>query len=246
MTDRASGGDGARASTAADIEAFFRRRADVPRAGPSALISALGRLRGSDDPVVAFGGLPAACVPDFADGCLVELSAGAEPLFRVAAPAGRAESPAAGSVGSDRVLVTPFRAASGTAGPSYAGVVTHWWTGRAPAEGDAVIAELMVGHVVALVEQERLLAALGREEDRAAGLAVAAISGRTISLATGIVMHQDGLAADEAEAMLRRSAAMTGQTVHQVAAGVVRSGSLRGGPAAPGRPRRAVSAPAGI
>jgi ANTAR domain len=202
----------------ANLDAFFRHRAEVPTSCRAALVTSLTGLRGSDDPAVTFGGLPGACVPDFADGCQVELSDGAEPPFRVMYP-----EPVA--VDSGRLLLTPFR---GTSYPSYAGLVTLWWDGRTPSESDAVIADLMVRHLVALVDHERLMAAVARAEDRAASLALAAISGRTVSLATGIVMHQDGLAAEEAEDRLRQAAAMTGSSLHEVAASVLRSGALPG------------------
>jgi hypothetical protein len=222
-------GEAAPAIAEANLGAFFRHRADVPTACPAALIGSLSRLRGSDDPIVTFGGLPGACVPEFADGCQVELSDEAELLFRVSHPASPADAPGsvtAHPISPDQVLATPFRVVSRAGYPSYAGVVTHWWTGRTPCESDAVIADLMVRHLVALVDHERLMAAVARAEDRAASLALAAISGRTISLATGVVMHQDGLAADDAEDLLRQSAGMTGRSLQQVAASVVRSVSL--------------------
>jgi hypothetical protein len=242
MTGRIGSGDAAPAVAEADLAAFFRLRADAPTACCAALIGSLSRLRGSDDPVVTFGGLPGACVPGFADGCQVELSNGTEPLFRVTHPAGPGPA-AAHPADPDQVLATPFRVVSRTGYPSYAGVVTHWWTGRAPSDSDAVIADLMVKHLVALVDHERLMAAVARAEDRAASLALEAIAGRTINLATGIVMHQDGLAADDAEDLLRQSAGMARRSLHQVAASVVRSGSLgvrRGGLSAIRRPRGAV------
>jgi hypothetical protein len=217
----------------ADLGAFFRHRSDAPVTCGAALISSLSRLQGSDDPVVAFGRLPEACVPDFADGCQVELSDGAGSLFRAMCPVSPADDPGASgaaSVGPQQLLVTPFRAVSLAGCASYAGVVTYWWTGREPAESDAVIADLLVRQLAALVEHERLLLAVARAEDRAANLAVEAISGRTISLATGIVMHQNGLPADDAEHLLRQSAGMTGRDLHQVAAGVVRSGALGASP----------------
>jgi hypothetical protein len=220
----------------ADLDAFFRHRPLVPVASCAALISSLDLLQGSDDPRVTFGRLPESCVPEFADGCEVELSDGAEPTFRVgrrACSAGAPGSLAAPSVGPDQVLVTPFRAVSLIGYPSYAGVVTYSWTDRSPAEGEAVIADLMVKHLVALVERERLLAAVARAEDRAANLVLQAISGRTISLATGIVMHQDGLAAADAEVLLRQYAGTSGRDLRQIAADVVRSGSLLASPAAP-------------
>jgi hypothetical protein len=214
----------------ADVDAFIRHADDVPPALCPTLIRSLGRLRGSDDPVVTFAGLPSACVPDFADGCRVELCDGTEPLFRVTHPAGPAdgaEPNAAKPVAEDRMLLTPFRVVSRTGYPSYGGVVTHWWAGRAPSGSDAAIAGLMVKHLIALVDHERLMAAVARAEDRAASLAVEAISGRTINLATGIVMRQNELPPEEAEDLLRRWARMAGRDLAAVAAGVVRSGGLR-------------------
>jgi hypothetical protein len=225
---RLSAGAPAPALAETDLGAFFRHRAEVPTASSAALIGSLSRLRGSDDPIVTFGGLPEACVPDFADGCQVELSDGTEPLFRLVRPVSLADGPEsvpAHPVGPDQVLVTPFRAASRTGYPSYAGLVTHWWASRTPSESDAVIADLIVKHLIALVDQERLMAVVARAEDRAASLALEAISGRTISLATGIVMRQKRLEADDAENLLRQSASLTGRSLHQAAASVVRSRS---------------------
>jgi ANTAR domain len=239
MADRLTSRSTTPAVAEADLDAFIRHRDDVPTACCAALIRSLSRLRGSDDPVVTFAGLPRACVPEFADGCQVELSDGGEPLFRVMHPASSADGPeptGAHPAGSDQMLLTPFRVASRTGYPSYAGVVTHWWTGRAPCDSDAAIADLMVKHVIALVDHERLMVAVAVAEDRAASLALEAISGRTINLAVGIVMHQNGLPPDDAENLLRRSARMAGRSLPQVAASVVRSGSLAGSAASRSRP----------
>jgi hypothetical protein len=239
MAERITSGDTVSTAARADLDAFFRHRDDVPTAGCAGLISSLGRVRGSDDPVVTFAGLPRACVPEFADGCQVDLSDGAEPLFRVTHPVISADGPgrsAAHPVGSDHMLITPFRVASRTGYPSYAGVVTHWWTGRAPSESDAAIADLMVRHLIALVDHERLMAAVARAEDQSASLALEAISGRTINLAIGIVMHQNGLAPDDAEDLLRRSARTAGICLAQLAASVVRSGALADPAASYSRP----------
>jgi MarR family transcriptional regulator, organic hydroperoxide resistance regulator len=229
MADRTIPGDTASTTAEANLDAFLRHRDDVPTECRAALISSLSRLRGSDDPVVTFAGLPRACVPEFADGCRVELSDGAEAPFRVTYPDSPADGPertAAHRIGSDQLLLTPFRAVSRTCYPSYAGVVTHWWTGRAPSESDAAIADLMVRHLIALVDHERLMVALAQAEDRAASLALEAISGRTINLATGIVMRQNGLPPDDAEDLLRQSARIAGKSLPQLAAGVVRSCAL--------------------
>jgi hypothetical protein len=224
----------------ANLGAFFRRRADVPTPCDAVLISSLSQLRRSDDPVVTFAGLPRVCVPEFADGCQVELSDGAEPPFRLTHPASPADGPhsvAAARSGSDHTLVTPFRVVSRTGYASYAGIVTHWWHGRTPSESDAMIADLVVKHLVALVDHERLMAAVARAEQRAASLALEAISGRTINLATGIIMHRDRLPAADAEDLLRQSARTTGSDLYQVAASVVRSESVGSIRAAPSRVR---------
>jgi hypothetical protein len=229
MADSTTNGEAASTSETADLGAFFRHREDVPTPSCNGLLGSLSRLRGSDDPAVMFAGLARACVPEFADRCQVEIGDGAEPVFRVVHPAGTADGvkrTAGDPAGVDQMLLTPFRAVSRVGCPSYAGVVTHWWIRRVPSTSDAVVADLMVRHVMAMVDHERLMAALARAEDRAASLALEAISGRIINLATGIVMHQHGLAPEAAEALLRRSARLAGCGVAQVAANVVESGSL--------------------
>jgi hypothetical protein len=228
MAERVTSGDAASAAAEADLDAFFRYRDDVPTGGCTALIRTLGRLRGSDDPVVTFAGLPRACVPEFADGCQVELSDGAEPLFRATHPVSSASGPEPNTppAAEEQMLLTPFLVASRTGYPSYAGVVTHWWTGRAPSESDAAIADLMVKHLIALVDHERLMVAVARAEDRAASLALEAICGRAINLAIGVVMRQYGLAPDEAEDLLRKSARRAAGGLGQLAASVVCSGAL--------------------
>jgi hypothetical protein len=239
MADRMTLGATASTMAEANLDAFMRLGDDVPMACHATLISSLSRLRRSDDPVVTFAGLPRACVPEFADGCEVELSDGAEPLFRVRHPLSSADSPertVAHPVGSDQMLLTPFQVVSRTGYPSYAGVVTHWWTGRAPSDSDAAIADLMVKQLIALVDHERLMTAVARAENRAASLALEAISGRTINLAIGIVMYQKGLAPDGAEELLRQSARMAGRGLAQVAASVVRSGALADSAAPKSRP----------
>jgi FCD domain/ANTAR domain len=228
--------DGVRRPVRAGLDAFFRHQGDAPSPASSALIGALVRLTGSDDPAVTFARLARACVPAFADACQVELGDGKEPPLRVRHPAnptdgaGRAEAQPAGA-NPQQVLVTPFRVASRTGYPSYAGVVTHWWASRAPAEGDAVIADLMVKHAIALVDRERLLAAVAQAEERAANLALEMISDRVIGMATGIVMHQRGLSQDDAEDVLRTAAAVAGGSLSAVAMSVVHSGSLARSPA---------------
>jgi hypothetical protein len=232
MDDRITPGN----STESDLGAFFRYRDDVPTTRRTALISSLTRLRGSDEPVVTFAGLPRACVPEFADGCQVELSDGTELPFRVTHPASSADGSEPTAAHPGHMLLTPFQVVPRVGYPSYAGVVTHWWADRAPSESDAALADLMVKHLIALVDHERLMVAVARAEDRAAGLALEAISGRSINLATGVVMYQYGLAPDDAENLLRQSARMAAVGLAEVAASVVRSGLLADSAASQSRP----------
>jgi len=229
MATRVTSGDAALTLAEANLDAFLRHRDDAPAARRAALITSLSRLRRSDDPVVTFAGLPEACVPEFADGCRVQLSDGAEPPFLAAHPISPADGPESTTdqtVGPDQMLCTPFRVVSRNGYRPYAGLVTHWWTGRTPSENDAVIAELTIKHLIALVDHEQLMAMVARAEDQAASLALQTISGRTVNIATGIVMHQNGLAADDAEDLLRWHARRTGTSLHEVAVSVVAAGAL--------------------
>jgi hypothetical protein len=94
----------------------------------------------------------------------------------------------AGPAADDRMLLTPFQVPSRSGFPPYAGVVTYCWNSRAWRDSDAIIANLIVQHLIAVVDHERLMVAVARAEDQAASLALEAISARTINMATGIVM----------------------------------------------------------
>jgi hypothetical protein len=223
MADRAT--SRSRCLAGSDLDAFRRHRGETPAGLSSALVSALNSLPVSDDPAVAFARLAEACVAGFADGCDIEISNGEQPPFRAVFPA--ASPSRAGQLpGSGQVLHTPFLVPSRSGYPSYAGVLTHWWTGRTPTETDAVVADLMAKHVIALVDRERLMTAIGRSDDRAAVMALEAISGRTINMAIGIVMHQRALSPEDAEGLLRRAGAATGSSLYEMATIVVRAGAL--------------------
>ncbi len=100
-----------------DLDAFRRHRGETPEASSSALVSALSGLPASDDPAVAFARLAQACVPDFADGCGIEISDGYQPPFRAAFPADtpaalRSSSAQAQPAGPEQILHTPFQVPS--------------------------------------------------------------------------------------------------------------------------------------
>jgi ANTAR domain len=214
-----------------NLDAFRRHRSQTPSPSSPALVRALNDVPVSDDPAVTFGGLVRACVPDFADSCAVQLSDATGPPFHATCPDG-ALAPDGSSPkvdhGSrpDAFLHTPFRVPSRCGYPPYAGVLTFWWTERIPTDSDAVVADLLVKHAIAVVDRERLMAALGQADDRAAQVALDAICGRTINLATGIVMHQRRLSQQAAEELLRRAAQASGGSLYTVAAQVLRAGSF--------------------
>jgi hypothetical protein len=157
MTKRGTAGDTASPVAEADLEAFFRHRDDVAAAGRARLTSSLSRLRGSDDPVVTFASLARVCVPDFAEGCEVELSDGTEPMFRVTHPARPADGPertARQDARSGQVLLTPFRGVC--RGPATRRTPGSLRTGGIPGRlrrAMPQIADLMVKHMIALVDR---------------------------------------------------------------------------------------------
>jgi ANTAR domain len=195
------------------------------------VITALDGIRASEDPAVAFAALAGVTVPAFADGCQIELQDGMDPPFRVSRPEPAAYADACSSQADSRdrneILVAPFRVAGQACYPPYAGTVTFWQSGRAWSEADAVIADLLVKHVTALIGRERLMTAVARAEEQAATLALHAISSRTLNLAVGCVMHQAALPADEAEKQLREQARASGRSLSEVAASVVQFSALR-------------------
>jgi hypothetical protein len=202
------------------------------------LCRSLDRIRASDDPVVTFARVARACVPEFADGCRAELTDGTEPPFRVTHRAGSAERPeaaAADPVRSEHVLLAPVRVVSRPGYPSYAGIMTFWWDAGVPSPSSAMVAQLIVRHTVALIDGERLRAEVARADDRAASLALNALSSRVITLATGIVMHQRRLSEDEAERVLRQAARDSGRAAADVAADILGSGALAEAAGAPVR-----------
>jgi ANTAR domain len=233
VSRRQAPGNGNPSLAGSNLDAFRRHREEAPAVSPSALIAALNDARASDDPAITFASLARACVPEFADGCEIELSdggAGDEPIFRAAFPP---DSPGPGGLsaeiqdaGPDHIVHTRFRAPSRAGYLSYAGVLTHWWMSRPPTESDTVAADLMAKYAMALVDRERLMAALTRTDDQAAEVVLAAIAGRTINMAIGIVMRQHALSEGEAEKLLREAGSSTGSSLYETATHVVLAGAF--------------------
>jgi GAF domain-containing protein len=134
----------------------------------------------SDEPAVVLSSLARASNPAFSDACAIELSEGVGALFQVSFPLPDDDlMPAAPQVGKPwKSVATPFQAASAQGFGSFAGVLVHSWAERDPTEDDAIIARLLVGQALAILQRERMAAELARADDRAAKLAIELITRR--------------------------------------------------------------------
>jgi hypothetical protein len=167
-------------------------------------------LRGlvrSPEPAVVLSSLARHSQPSFSDACAIDLSEGTEALFHVSFPdPDPATAPELdGATPAGKTVTTAFALASGHGYASFAGVAVHTWTGREPADGDAIIARLLVAHALGIVREERLARATASAEERAAKLAVELITSRAEGEATGLLMARHGLTRQEAVSVLRQS-----------------------------------------
>lgn len=211
-------------SVGADLDAYRRHRGTTPGRSQLGLITALDALKPSPQPQVMFARLADAVSQHYADGCQIELYDGIEPLLSVIArrddvAPSRQSSP--GSV-AEAVFHIPSRGGQ----PSYAGILTIWWTDRPITESDQIAAELLVRHISGLVDRQRLMDRAGASETRAAVAAMEAmeaISSRQVNLAVGILMAQNNCSADHAEALLTDLTDARDAGLFSVAAEIVRS-----------------------
>jgi ANTAR domain len=209
------------------LDGSQRRMQDVQQAVRGLAVSA--------DPAVVLSSLARGCVPAFSDSCSVELSEGVEPLFRVGFPLSGEESVAAEpepvtaratARNHGHAVSTSFKAASALGFPSYAGVFLHFWNSREPTQEDAIIARLLVDHVIAVVHSERLAQGKAQAEERAAKLALDLISSRTEGEAIGILTAKRHVGREEALRLLRRASRASERTLFEVAADVIQTGDL--------------------
>lgn len=216
--------------TAADLDAFRRHRAAAPNRPVHPLTMALDELIPSDDPGVVFARLGQVCVPAFCDGWSVD----SMPRVSHRSP-GSGEDECDTGAGSEphrtrHALHLPFAVGADGITDAFAGVLTMWWRDRQPSPAEIAQADLLVRHGVAVVDRQRLLARAARAESAAAHTATAAIASRRVSMAVGIVMHERGCDADEAESLLVDMAAEYGSDLFELSTDVVRRRGL-GGPA---------------
>lgn len=218
MTDR-RGRDSASTPVSAGIDAFRRPQQPLPR---SEVSRALDELVESVDPAVVLAGLVRLSVSiGFADGCELELTDGPRPLFRTSSHGGGEPSDL-----RERAVATPLHGPGRGRFEAFSGVLVHWWRGRAPGDDDRLVAELLVRHAVSVVDRQRLLDVLAEREEQGSRLTMQAITGRWLNVATGLVMDQLGVDADDAEEIVRDTARERGVDVWDLALEVVRSRGL--------------------
>jgi ANTAR domain len=199
--------------------------------------SAVSGMARSCEPAVVLSSLARASCPSFSDACAVELSEGADALFRVSFPRpdgvvlaaglGTVPSRTGASAVTGNTITTGFQAAAGHGHPSFAGMVVHSWIDRGFSEDDAIIARLLVDRALAIVLHERLARSAARADDRAAKLAIDLITSRIEGEAIGILMAKQQVTEDEAVGLLRRVSWTHQRSMHEAAADVVRTQDLR-------------------
>jgi hypothetical protein len=196
---------------------------------PGPLSIALRDLRRSAEPTVVLSSLARLSVLCFSDGCALELSEGADPVFELSfPPPGEEPSPGNGSSRGTEpptgmAVITAFDMPSADGRPSFSGHVIHSWTLRVSTAEDAVIARMLVDHALEVVRFERLAEIARAAEDRSARLAREAMASRSIGEAIGIEMatrHLDRTAAIE---LLKDASRQSGRSLHEISVDVVRA-----------------------
>lgn len=191
----------------------------------------------SDEPAVVLSGLARSSNSFFSDACAVELSEGADPVFRASFPlpddAAAADPPA-----DLKTIATTFQAGSSHGHPAFAGVVVHSWIERDPTEYDAIIARLLVDLALAIVQNERMVQSTARAEDRAAKLAIDLITSRVEGEAIGILMTKHRATEEEAAGLLRRMSWTAQRQLDETSADVVRTADRAAVRSPAGRRRR--------
>jgi hypothetical protein len=200
------------------------------------ITDALRDIVASEEPTVVLSSLARSSTPSFSDACTIELSEGTEAVFRVCFPMpDEAELPgdagpgraAAGPPPADmRSIITTFEAGSSHGHPAFAGIVVHFWAERDPAEDDAIMARLLVDRALAIVQNERLVKAAASADSRAAKLAIDLVTTRIEGEATGILMVKHQVTRARAASLLRQASQERQRGLHEIAAGVVRTGEL--------------------
>ena len=204
---------------------------------PDSFLAALTHLVASIEPAVVFSSLAKLCVPAFSDECTIDVVQLEQPDYRISYPhvtpcASRAAQPHPG-----QQLVTVFDVVvEDGSSARYSGVVTFAWWRAVPGAADLVIAQLLTDRAIAVIDQERRIAAAERACTDLANLQAGLASNRQVATALGILMASHKITEPDAFAMLRLASQRAHRKMREIADEVVLTGALEEPAARP--PRR--------
>jgi hypothetical protein len=196
---------------------------------PTAVLNAVRELVPSVRAPDVFASLGTLCVPAFSDACSVTVHEGevttstglSSSTERPMAPSGR--SPAAPDL-----LVVAIHGDAWREWPPFTGEIAWRWCDRdRPTRSDKVIAHLLIDQAKALIDAQRLAAALAGERVRASNLEQALQTSRQIGQAIGILMWSRKITAQQGFELLRAASQHTHRKLRDVATEVCDTGTLQ-------------------
>jgi ANTAR domain-containing protein len=173
----------------------------------------LDQLVASAEPAVTLDSLAHACVPAFADECLVTV------VDEQHSPPQPAH---AGGCG----ITIDVREEPCAGAPGYAAEISYRWHSERVDSADRVIARLLTEQAVAVIRQQRLSMALAQESDKSHHLAQALATNRHIGQAIGILMATYKLTAEESFDLLRGVSQHSHRKLRDIADEVSQTGTL--------------------
>jgi ANTAR domain-containing protein len=222
----------------ADIAALRLAYETPPWRDPTAVLNAVRELAPSVHAVEVFASLGALCVPAFSDACSVTVHEGEDTTstglgtstVRPIALSGRS------AVAPD-LLVLAIEGEQWRDWPPYTGQIAWQWCDRdRPTRSDKVTAQLLIDRAKALIDTQRLEAALAAEQVRADNLEKALQTSREIGQAIGILMWSRKVTAEQGFDLLRTASQHTHHKLRDVATEVCLTGTVQTFESPPLRP----------
>jgi len=207
----------------------------------------LDDLVASAEPAVVFTSVAQLSVAALSDTCLVAIEQDDDLAYLIARPRSttpdRALSPRVllpASASSCQLLArhavsTPIAAPAYDGEMGYRGVLIQRWTSHEPTLCDAALARMAVAQAVAVVQRERIVAALEESQHTVQNLQRALATCREIGVAVGILMSSQRITHSQAFELLSSASRSQNRKVRDIAAEVVLTGALELPPPAPGR-----------
>ena len=157
--------------------------------------------------------LASACVPAFADECVVTVVDE------------RHSPPQPADAGGCGVTIN-VREEPCAGAPGYAAEISYRWHSERVESADRVIARLLTEQAVAVIRQQRLSMALAQESDKSHHLAQALATNRQIGQAIGILMATYKLTAEVSFDLLRGVSQHSHRKLRDIADEVSQTGTL--------------------